>query len=206
MLLVTVLQRDRGHWQGIRGPSAVLSALVAFFNAFLKARAENRIVVVSGTVVFDSERDDLGGFVPSLVHGEDVPLGCDLGHALCIANAHGVPARVLVVSFETDRGAMRCLFGAQKLGVRVDTVAFDNSDVMRQAAVLTGGLYWRGEALSTFFLKILGSEKGAQPIGFRTSCFCHDRPILYGLVCPVCLAIYCRVVPVCKKCRVKIDF
>lgn len=208
MLLLAVLQRNRAHWQGIPEPSATLSSVVTFFNAFLQARAENRVVVVSGAVVFDSERDALGDFVRDLQHVEDVPLSSDLGHALCLANAWAPAgdARIFVVSFETDRGVMRCLFGAQKLGIRIDAVSFDDSDVVKQAAVVTGGLYWHGEALDAFFLKTLGSEREAQPIGFRTACLCHGRPVLYGLVCPVCLAVYCRVVPVCRKCRIKIDF
>lgn len=206
MILFVVLQRSRARWQELSNPSKTLSSLVVFFNTFLKLHVDNRIVVISREIVFDSSTASLESFVESLRHEEDAPLSADLGYALCLANAYGCESRVLIVSFRADKDLLRCAFGAQKLGVRIDTLCFDENEVAKQAAVMTGGMYWTGELLGRFFMKILGTRCESQPISFQASCACHNRAIALGLVCPICLAIYCGVVPICKKCKIKFEF
>lgn len=206
MILFVVLQRSHARWQELPAPSQTLSSIVFFLNAFLKLHVDNRIVVVSRKIVFDSSTASLESFVESLRHEEDAPLSSDLGYALCLANVHGCRSRILIVSFRTDKNLLRCVFGAQKLGIRIDSVSFDENEVAKQAAVMTGGMYWKGEPLSGFFLRILGTRSESQPIGFQTSCACHNKAVSHGLVCPICLAIYCSVVPVCKKCKIKFEF
>lgn len=206
MILFVILQRDQAHWQELPDPFATLSSIIIFFNMFLKLRGDNRIVVVSGGVIFDSSSHELSELVGRLRHAKDAPLRQDMGYVLCLTNVYQCKSRVLLVTFETDKDVLRCIFSAQKLGIRIDSVSFDNSEVVKQAATITGGIYWRGEPLNTFFLKMLGSRVETQPIDFTTSCTCHDKRIMYGLVCPICLAVYCQVVPVCKKCKIRFEF
>ena len=206
MILLAILQRERRFWQELADPLSAISSIVVFFNMFLRLRANNRVIVISGAVVFDSNERDLAEFIRDLEHGKNVPLKQDLGHALCLANAHKCKARILMVSFEADRRIMRYLFCAQKMGVRIDAIPFSGDDFARQAAVMTGGAYWKGEKLERFFVRILGSRADVQPIGFRVRCVCHERDILCGLVCPICLSAYCQVVPACKRCKIRFEF
>ena len=37
-------------------------------------------------------------------------------------------------------------------------------------------------------------------------CSCHSKPIAQGYLCPICMALYCSFVPVCKYCKVKFNF
>lgn len=205
-MLFVVLQRSRVRWQELSDPSKTLSSIIFFFNTFLKLHVDNRIIVVSREVIFDSCTASLESFVESLRHEEDAPLSADLGYALCLANIYGCRPRVLIVSFRADKDLLSCAFGAQKLGVRIDSLSFDDNEVAKQAAVMTGGMYWRGEPLSRFFMMILGTRCENQPISFQASCACHNRAVSFGLVCPICLAIYCGVVPICKKCKIKFEF
>lgn len=55
------------------------------------------------------------------------------------------------------------------------------------------------------FLKIFETEEIKKKVFCHTYCYCHKKEILLGLVCPVCLAVYCSFVPVCKKCRIKFN-
>eukprot|EP00866_Antonospora_locustae_P000895 jgi/Antlo1/895/1306 len=206
MMLFVVLQRSRARWQEISDPSKTLSSIIVFFNTFLKLHVDNRIIVVSRKIIFDSSIASLESFVKDLRHEEDAPLSTDLGYALCLANIYGCASRVLIVSFRADKDLLRCAFGAQKLGVRIDSLNFDENEVAKQAALMTGGMYWKGEPLSRFFMWILGTRCESQPISFQASCTCHNRAISLGLVCPICLAIYCGVVPICRKCKIKFEF
>lgn len=59
--------------------------------------------------------------------------------------------------------------------------------------------------LSTF-LSVFTDIKPEKLCHSKAKCVCHNKEILYGLTCPVCLAIYCSNVPICKKCRCKFNF
>ena len=55
-------------------------------------------------------------------------------------------------------------------------------------------------------------RKGILPVndfigGFVSNsfCSCHSKEIQIGYLCPVCMALYCSFVPVCRYCKANLD-
>ena len=94
-------------------------------------------------------------------------------------------------------------------------VVLENSDdslFLQQALYLTSGVYSTPphiKGLSQHLLMTYLAGKSVrkhlclpitQKVDFRASCFCHQTPVNIGVVCPVCLSIFCQQSPICKTC------
>jgi transcription initiation factor TFIIH subunit 3 len=40
-------------------------------------------------------------------------------------------------------------------------------------------------------------------VDFRATCFCHQQVVSLAVVCPVCLAIFCKSTPACSVCQTR---
>ena len=129
---------------------------------------------------------------------------------LCIVCSPDVPGQHIA--------SMNAVFAAQGEGVAIDglvvpcATAESSSLVLQQAAHLTGGTYLAPphalaregllQLLISIFLPCPGPGGArdllnlpAMPedraVDLRASCFCHSRPVSNGLVCSVCLSVFC---------------
>ena len=147
-----------------------------------------------------------------------------MSHALCLLNKvlislPHIEPRVLCINASADVSSayialMNCIFSAQKRSVCMDACVLTDKDslLLQQASRLTRGIYskpvnLRGLAqhLLMTFLAARSVRKHlclptSHKVDFRASCFCHQRPVDIGLVCPVCLSIFCEQSPSCKTC------
>mmetsp|Transcript_28160 Transcript_28160/g.46335 ORF Transcript_28160/g.46335 Transcript_28160/m.46335 type:complete len:314 (-) Transcript_28160:14-955(-) len=148
-----------------------------------------------------------------------------LSHALCILNKvltkdlPHIDARVLVLCASNDISSqyiplMNCIFSAQKLDVCIDACVLTTNDslFLQQASHLTHGIYSKPPYLKGLIQHLLMTYlpskavrkhlclPSTQNVDFRASCFCHQKPIDIGVVCPVCLSIFCEQHPLCKTC------
>ena len=130
-------------------------------------------------------------------------------------------ARVLCVSVSGDSSSsyiamMNSIFSAHKLAVPIDSLVLHptNSLFLQQAASLTSGLYLHLPAptasllqhLMVTFLPDVASRchlllSHPVAVDYRATCFCHRRVVEQAMVCPVCLAIYCKATPTCGMCK-----
>lgn len=132
--------------------------------------------------------------------------------------------RILVITVSPDVtrqyiGVMNAIFTAHKLQVIVDACVLhnENSLLMQQACSITNGIYVQLPAsdqrallthlLLTFITDINSRNHLILPaqsnIDFRATCFCHRTVVETAMVCPVCLAIYCKSTPRCSTCQSK---
>ncbi|UZJ56147.1 hypothetical protein CBS101457_005467 [Exobasidium rhododendri] len=137
------------------------------------------------------------------------------------ASTRAFQSRVLILTASPDSSSqyvsiMNCIFGAQKKGVLVDVCKlFGGSDsvFLQQASHLTGGIYFRLEAvtglLQTLMTAFLASPSirsrirlpANDDVDFRAACFCHGTVVDVGYVCSVCLSIFCDPIERCHTCR-----
>ena len=130
-------------------------------------------------------------------------------------------ARVLCVSVSMDSSAsyiamMNNIFSAHKLAVPIDSLVLHttHSLFLQQAASLTAGLYLHLPSptasllqhLLVTFLPDVASRahlllSHPTAVDYRATCFCHRRVVEQAMVCPVCLAIYCKATPTCGMCK-----
>ena len=130
-------------------------------------------------------------------------------------------ARVMCVSVSLDSSAsyiamMNSIFSAHKLAVPIDSLVLHPSQslFLQQAASLTAGLYLHLPSptasllqhLMVTFLPDVASRahlllSHPTAVDYRATCFCHRRVVEQAMVCPVCLAIYCKATPTCGMCK-----
>lgn len=129
--------------------------------------------------------------------------------------------RVLVVSRTPDDplsyvSMMNALFALERQQVMLDALAvMSSSSYLNQGASLTGGLYMECETdMAAILMEYFSLDKETRSfvdmpkpklVDSRASCFCHGRPVDLGSVCSICLAIYCKRLPVCQVCGSKFE-
>lgn len=100
------------------------------------------------------------------------------------------------------------------------SIGNSNPNALFQLASVTGG-YWRNLAETNHLLNILTCCIGINgsvrqeiipvkselvKLASCSYCNCHLKNISLGYLCPVCMALYCSFVPVCKYCKSKFEF
>lgn len=131
-------------------------------------------------------------------------------------------SRLLVISASEDNTyeyvtMMNAIFSAHKLQVPVDSCVLHSEDslFLQQASAITSGLYLHPSAahqsavlqhlLFTFLPDPISRSHLILPqqssVDYRATCFCHRRVVDQAMVCPVCLAIYCKATPRCAMCQ-----
>ena len=157
---------------------------------------------------------------PSLLAGA-------LSLSLCYVNRQRLlypklRCRVLTVCCSADSPAaylpvMNCIFSAHKLSIPLDALVLhpQHSLFLQQAAAITGGSYSHPAAaeqhclLQLLLLSFLPDAVSRSHlllerqvgVDYRASCFCHRQAVEQAMVCPVCLAIYCKPTPSCDMCQ-----
>lgn len=55
-------------------------------------------------------------------------------------------------------------------------------------------------------LSIFTGIKQERLVLSQARCICHNKIILYGMVCPICLTVYCKQMAICQKCKARFNF
>ena len=144
-------------------------------------------------------------------------------HSAAASNPSGVKlrSRLLVCSVTEDRpeqyvSMMNAIFSTQKQQVPVDSCVLGAGDslFLQQASALTGGIYSRvspkdqSNLLQVLMFLYLPDPTSRHHLilptqshtDFRATCFCHQQVVNLAVICPVCLAIFCKSQPKCAVC------
>ncbi|KAF7684282.1 General transcription factor IIH subunit 3 [Astathelohania contejeani] len=214
MNLFLIMDFSLPHWQSISNPQKALSNIMTFINSFVRSRTDNKILIIYNMkICFDTSKSPLSSLdlkTFQLESKNETQLSSDFGYTLWLAR--NIKSRILIfhLGYEGNYFNMvKAIAVAQRMKIRVDIVSFKDVPLLHQLAVLTNGFYHnKEEGLMEFLLKLQGtSHKPTEDKYYsETYCTCHSNRILYGLLCPVCLAIYCKFIPVCKRCKSKFAF
>ncbi|KAM0679961.1 General transcription factor IIH subunit 3 [Glugoides intestinalis] len=206
MLLYILLDLNMQAWHKTEEEDPI-NNLQVFINAFLLCSIDNIVRIVnSKVVIFDSQKDfDLSPvfLYASQSDSSRITPG-DLGFALM-----DLPSAVLI--FEMSEGNpddhleyIKCMSVAQMHQIPIYGVSNSNNMLVRMCCDGSGGKYLESYKLSEL-LQLLGST-GKGKSAYRITCFCCKNIVKVGLVCPICLSIFCKFTPVCKKCKTKFSF
>jgi len=114
---------------------------------------------------------------------------------------------------------MNAIFSTQKQSIPVDSCVIGEKDslFLQQASHLTKGVYARVDtkeqkALLQYLMFLYLSDPTSRShlilpvqasVDFRATCFCHGQVVSLAVVCPVCLAIFCKSTPKCAVCSTR---
>ncbi|RVD92142.1 RNA polymerase II transcription initiation [Tubulinosema ratisbonensis] len=204
MILIGLIDPNIENWQKQENPDKLFSNTLFYFHTFLSLDRSNRILLLNDKkIVFDSDTAKLTEIKDILSKFKSQNLSNDLGMSLLLSKRLNLETQIFIENFDKNLDhfkILRCLFTANKLNIQINVVS-DNKLLM-MLANFTNGIFYENDS---FFVKILGNPS-KQLINIETRCFCHDKIILVGLTCPVCLTVYCGFMPVCKKCKSKMIF
>lgn len=193
-----------------------LNDLIVFLTMYLRTGHENRLKIVQGlSVVFDSEKSLEEELADKLLYGfnsEVINSTCsDFGYALLLVQKEKRDSsKILLFAGEkVSLKFVKCVFTARKLDIHVDCIVSKDgfvsqiSDILKRSAFCIS----TGESLFEYLLGILSVDFGR--ISRKTSqrfCICHGQEIKTGYLCPICLGLYCKFVPLCRSCKTRFIF
>lgn len=99
---------------------------------------------------------------------------------------------------------LNAAFTAKRFNIRIDCLSIVNNPILRQCTIITKGLYIKNTLKG--LISLLSNKQSLNVMSFNVKCICYKQDVLVGLTCPVCLGVYCRFVPVCKRCKTKFNF
>lgn len=211
MLLCILLDLSSAGWPSAQ-PSPI-AALRIFISAYLAAFPKSRITIINHLrVIYDSNEGAgltyLVERLSSATHSGRAISPADLGLALLKR-----PERIFIYSATRQPAEqygqyLRCVFAAQKNKVQIDAFSTVEDSLIRMCCEGTGGAFLRTADLAQL-LGLLGIPHLTRKISNSSCevyCFCCSKSILVGMICPVCLTIYCKFLPVCKRCKSKFEF
>jgi len=211
MLLVLVVAG------GLGVGSSVLNDLLVFLNLFIRSSHRSRLKIVQNTsVLFDSVEDleeDLGKVVGEAFSCGTTRVSSDFGYSLLLASKEKEKSRIVVFSSnEANLDFIKCSFTSKKLQIPVSCVSSGNEGVGYQVSDLFGNLVCdisksESGVVFRYLVSILGLALDRMaPNRTERECVCHGKGIEKGYLCPICLGLYCKFVPLCRHCKTKFVF
>jgi transcription initiation factor TFIIH subunit 3 len=200
MLLVLVLEG--------RESLCVFGEVVVFLNIFLGSSIANRVMCISGgELLFSSDTDPLESLQKRVEGIQGFHTARDAAMALLNIHASGGEGRIVLVSGgEVDKKEeyVKALFAARKHCIPIDVVCPVNAISLLKS--LSSGSFFHGRrGVFKHLLSTLSLCRDLQEVE-KAKCVLHGKEISVGHVCPICLSLYCKFVPICQKCRTRFLF
>ncbi|KAI5170339.1 transcription initiation factor TFIIH subunit 3 [Pancytospora epiphaga] len=207
MLICVLLDLNKQSWCYL--PQDSFSNLLIYLQAIKRSSPDNTVYVInSRSIIWSSQIDDDFSKITrfsSTKQAEELEITPnDLGYALILK-----PNSVLIYNLAQEAPEhylkyLKCTYTAQKYRVRIDAFCGSENTLIKMCCRSSGGTYLDNNGVQDL-LGLLGNTEQKIEV-FRTRCFCCNKCVQVGLVCPICLAIYCKFLPVCKRCKTKFTF
>ncbi|KAG0438625.1 General transcription factor IIH subunit 3 [Dictyocoela muelleri] len=231
-MLYIILDLEKEGWQSLVDPQSLINEVATFINIYKKINTKNELKIInnkkevfleslkfseydknlnrnlvknSGTDIMNDKNsgtDIMNDKNSQSDIKSDKNSGTDIMNDIAFAICKGCD-RILLVKTSPKIDIIKCTkiqHAAQKFNVRIDVLSSNKCVYLEQLAVSTNGLYIEKDVIKFFTNNI------SKQTFYMTKCMCHKKEILLGLVCPVCLAVYCKFVPICKNCKTKFKF
>lgn len=210
MLLVLVTSN------GFPITSDSMNDLLVFLTMFLRTGHNNRLKIIHGlSVIFDSRINLEEELTDSILLGFNSDFSVnscrDFGYSLLLVQKEKKESSKIVFFSpgHVSLNFIKCAFTARKLNIDVDCIIPHEgfisqiSDVLKRPAFCISS----DESLFEYLLGILSMDFGKIPRkNVRRFCICHSKEITTGYLCPICLGLYCKFVPLCKHCKTRFVF
>ncbi|KAH9385151.1 transcription initiation factor TFIIH subunit 3 [Nematocida major] len=210
MLLVLVVS------SGFPMGTDAMNDLLVFITMYLRTGHANKLKIIHGlSILFDSDanlEEELTDKILEGFNSDSAADACrDFGYSLLLVQKEKKESCKIVFfsSGNISLNFIKCAFTARKLDIHVDCIVpFESavsqiSDVLRRPAFCTSS----GDSLFEYLLGILSLGLGrVSKTSAHRLCICHSKEITIGYLCPICLGLYCKFVPLCKHCKTRFIF
>lgn len=232
MLLYFILDLNKPAWFSADSEQDPLNNLQIFINAFVASDIGNRVKAInSRTVIFDSAvHSDVSPIFEYLnrrtveleggknnQHSGDASeaSGDSVYESLCITPQDvgyalmDEPDCIFLFNMSNENprdylNFLKCMFTAQSRKVPIHGFSPRGGSCIKMCCEGSGGRFLTSCSLRDL-LGLFGNP-GPRKESYEAQCTCCHKSISLGLVCPICLSVYCKFLPVCKICRSKFSF
>jgi transcription initiation factor TFIIH subunit 3 len=134
----------------------------------------------------------------------------DLGYALI-----DKPDSILIYEMSKENpqdylNYLKCMFVAQNRNIKINGYSLKKNNLIKMVTEGSGGIFLENYSLKDLFKTTVSMGMGSMDsiccVFFKMNCLCCDKQTSLGMVCPICLAVYCKFTPVCKRCKTKFSF
>ncbi|KAM0676479.1 RNA polymerase II transcription factor B subunit 4 [Gurleya vavrai] len=210
MNLYLILDLNQENWTFLSSPDIFINNIIVFVNLFEKLAYENRVFLINNKkILYDTKKNSFSDFIIAFNNSKN-SCSQDIGYSLSLANKNKESTRIFALDLneeEKNINVLKCSFVSEKMKIKIDGFGPKENENLKRACYSTGGSFCDDENLFfKFLMDSLNPNKKIEQLHFGVECLCHGQEILYGLVCPICLAVYCKFVPICKRCKTKINF
>lgn len=208
MLLVLVLAG------GFPIKQEALNDLLVFITLYCRTCQSSQVKIVQGlSILFDSEQhmeEEAKAAIEAGFSGRQFDSAADLGYALLLVHKEKDKGQVVLFSAgESYFNMIKCAFTARKLNIPVHCVLAAEGLVSQMTEVFRGSSFFLSSGASFFeyLLSTQAYEMGTKRVAVsKRHCMCHNREIEIGYLCPICLGLYCKFIPLCRHCKTKFVF
>lgn len=213
MLLYIILDLQKNSWKKFKHAKSLYNNILVLINTFIRLSYDNKVIVVNNRPKKEFDRNNpiaknVNDQVVTKIfeYNEFDSMANDIGYKMALAKDF-TKTEILIVSLSREREkrlfeiSKKHSFVARRYKEKFNIHVFSYYNNPKLSEI--GHFYNNFELTS--FISILSTIEPKKNIFSLTKCSCHSKEILYRLVCPVSLSIYCSFIPVCKKCRIKFD-
>ncbi|OAG28863.1 transcription initiation factor TFIIH subunit 3 [Nematocida displodere] len=214
MLLVLVVS------SAFPASAAILNDLLIFIRIFTRISQSHRIVLLQNLKVCYDSSTEIEESLPSRLEAvfnseAKANFSKDFGYALLLLSKarqkQSTDGVLLFSSPEAPSNFIKCAFTAKKLNVSVDCIIAKDSVLAEISSIMKGTVHSISNS-ETSLLEYLISTISLNPNlskryeSTAKTCICHQTTIEKGYLCPICLGLYCKFIPICRHCKTKFVF
>ncbi|KAI5172463.1 transcription initiation factor TFIIH subunit 3 [Nematocida sp. LUAm3] len=187
--------------------------LLVYLLMYMRSGVSHRVVMVCGMdVIYDSKGGDEEEMVKSIRRiflNEHLDVSLDLGYALMLGRREKVSGTriILFFSYGDPLRLIKCAFTARSLSIPIDCISNSEESFGLWGLLQGEFLCLSGGGLFEFLTGKLGiSSLEEKKHSMSRRCRCHGDLVDVGYLCPICLELYCKLIPICKWCKRKFVF
>ncbi|KAI5180104.1 transcription initiation factor TFIIH subunit 3 [Nematocida sp. AWRm80] len=196
-------------------PDRIINDLLVFLRVFIRSSLSNRLIIIHDTKKKYFSEEDLEENIPVVLSKilsspVDTDYTSDLGYALLLMHKEKDSSRILLFcSDESPFNFIKCAFTSKKYSIPISCVVLKDSFVISLPEMLKEPIYTLSskEPLFNYLMNMISLNLN-RPLtdSTRKVCICHQKEVTIGYLCPVCLGLYCKFVPLCKHCKIRFVF
>lgn len=203
MICYILLDLNLPAWE--RNGEDPLNNICVFINAILLSKYGNVVKVINNmTVIYDSTVNlDFATCLKASSCTSRLSAN-DLGFALM-----DCPDQVLIFEMSNEEQSeylnyLKCMFVAQSRGIKINGFSHRSNMLVKMCVQGSGGRFMENCGLKNM-LQLLALPEPDKD-SYEISCTCCNKHINLAMVCAICLSVYCKFIPVCRRCKTKFSF
>lgn len=204
MHLYIILDLQKKSWANLENSSLLLNNLFILINTFLLFSFDNEVIIINNLkkIIFNNKNKKFDKNYKFNFNDKKNTLINDLSLTFLLTKNYEF-TKILIISLSQEKKEdflkyLKTIFISNRYFEKYKIYIYSK---FKNSYLNSNFIFFENFELKNLLKIFTNKEKKCNYQ--KMYCFCHKNEILYGLVCPICLAVYCKFVAICKQCRVR---